>query len=296
MISTSALDAGRATVFRRRSTFQHLAAAWSSVDQAQLQKNLLLSSAALGVLTFTDALPQATYAALFAVAVALSRRHAAARGGRKARLRSRSNFSLLSSLPSDVVRVCCAGGYLDARELLRCGEASRALSRVCLYEHAPWDDLLLSLRGAAARAVALDGAWPPPSSEEPRRAFFDEASRIAERLCGAAPPGRCMLSINDRALDVTAFVDQHPGGGELLLEFRGKDASHAYNSYPHTFYARDLLDRFVVFDPAPWVGRRRPGALGRRASNDDATAASHRDTLVKFGVSTARLRRRPPPR
>ena len=84
---------------------------------------------------------------------------------------------------------------------------------------------------------------------------------------------------------MTDFADQHPGGGELLLEFAGRDASHAYASYPHSFFARDLLDRFVAFDPSAVVGVRRHA---RRGNGDGGAALA---TMAKFGVVAGRLRR-----
>ncbi|KFY96801.1 hypothetical protein V500_02283 [Pseudogymnoascus sp. VKM F-4518 (FW-2643)] len=35
----------------------------------------------------------------------------------------------------------------------------------------------------------------------------------------------CYVAIGTRVFDVTDFVDGHPGGGELVLEYRGKDVT-----------------------------------------------------------------------
>ncbi|KAH8044521.1 hypothetical protein JL722_14641 [Aureococcus anophagefferens] len=51
------------------------------------------------------------------------------------------------------------------------------------------------------------------------------------------------------------------------------------------FFARDLLDRFVAFDPSAVVGVRRHA---RRGNGDGGAALA---TMAKFGVVAGRLRR-----
>jgi len=61
----------------------------------------------------------------------------------------------------------------------------------------------------------------------------------------------CYVTIGTRVFDVTDFIDSHPGGGELVLEYGGKDVSAILKdevSHTHTEAAYEVLeDGFVGF-------------------------------------------------
>lgn len=40
----------------------------------------------------------------------------------------------------------------------------------------------------------------------------------------------CWVIINGNAYDVTDFLDQHPGGPDVLLRYGGKDATEEYDA------------------------------------------------------------------
>lgn len=51
----------------------------------------------------------------------------------------------------------------------------------------------------------------------------------------------CWIIINEKIYDVTPYIQQHPGGGELLLEYGGHDATSSFSNKPHSLEAmRDL--------------------------------------------------------
>ncbi|XP_023016114.1 cytochrome b5 [Leptinotarsa decemlineata] len=56
----------------------------------------------------------------------------------------------------------------------------------------------------------------------------------------------CWIIIYDRVYDVTDFLDEHPGGADLLLEFAGREASSAFRGSGHSSQALRALDRFCV--------------------------------------------------
>jgi hypothetical protein len=43
--------------------------------------------------------------------------------------------------------------------------------------------------------------------------------------------------------DITEFLDQHPGGEEVVLETAGTDASGAFDDVGHSSDARDMLKK-----------------------------------------------------
>ncbi|XP_019865062.1 uncharacterized protein LOC109594293 [Aethina tumida] len=58
--------------------------------------------------------------------------------------------------------------------------------------------------------------------------------------------GDCWVVIYDRVYDITDFLDEHPGGSDILLEYAGRDASVAFRGSGHSKQAIRALDRFLI--------------------------------------------------
>jgi len=54
------------------------------------------------------------------------------------------------------------------------------------------------------------------------------------------------LVIHDDIFDVTKFLDEHPGGEEVLLEQAGKDATENFEDVGHSTDARELMKEYKV--------------------------------------------------
>lgn len=50
----------------------------------------------------------------------------------------------------------------------------------------------------------------------------------------------CWISIDGIVYDVTSFLQQHPGGVKVMMEYAGRDASKAF----HALHSNDILQRF----------------------------------------------------
>jgi len=66
--------------------------------------------------------------------------------------------------------------------------------------------------------------------------------------------------IHDKVYDTSSFVDEHPGGEEVLLDVGGQDATEAFEDVGHSDEAREILEGLVVGtlkrqpgDPAPKI-------------------------------------------
>lgn len=52
--------------------------------------------------------------------------------------------------------------------------------------------------------------------------------------------------IHNKVYDVTKFMEEHPGGEEVLLEQAGKNASEIFEDVSHSADAKDLMKTYLV--------------------------------------------------
>ena len=61
----------------------------------------------------------------------------------------------------------------------------------------------------------------------------------------------CWIILHDKVYDVSKFLDEHPGGEEVLLEQGGKDATENFEDVGHSTDARDLLPQYLIGELHP---------------------------------------------
>ncbi|XP_069822209.1 cytochrome b5 type B isoform X2 [Dendropsophus ebraccatus] len=61
------------------------------------------------------------------------------------------------------------------------------------------------------------------------------------------------LVIHGRVYDITRFVEEHPGGEEVLFEQAGADATESFEDVGHSVDAREMLKQYYVGDLHPDV-------------------------------------------
>ncbi|KAG0570030.1 hypothetical protein M758_6G128500 [Ceratodon purpureus] len=61
----------------------------------------------------------------------------------------------------------------------------------------------------------------------------------------------CWLVIDGKVYDVTKFLDDHPGGDEVLLSATGKDATDDFEDVGHSTSARDMMEEYYVGEIDP---------------------------------------------
>uniref|UniRef100_A0AAQ4PIF6 Cytochrome b5 heme-binding domain-containing protein n=1 Tax=Gasterosteus aculeatus aculeatus TaxID=481459 RepID=A0AAQ4PIF6_GASAC len=54
------------------------------------------------------------------------------------------------------------------------------------------------------------------------------------------------LIIHDKVYDITSFLEEHPGGEEVLLEQAGADATESFEDVGHSTDAREMLLQYYV--------------------------------------------------
>ncbi|KAI4389517.1 hypothetical protein MLD38_001734 [Melastoma candidum] len=56
----------------------------------------------------------------------------------------------------------------------------------------------------------------------------------------------CWLVIDGRVLNITKFLEEHPGGDVVLLEVAGNDSSKEFHAVGHSKAAQNLLLKYQV--------------------------------------------------
>lgn len=70
-----------------------------------------------------------------------------------------------------------------------------------------------------------------------------------EDLADHATASSCWVSRDGKVYDVTRFLDDHPGGDDLVLKYAGKDIGEIMkdpNEHEHSESAYDMLDEFLI--------------------------------------------------
>lgn len=56
----------------------------------------------------------------------------------------------------------------------------------------------------------------------------------------------CWIVIANKVYNVSKFLDSHPGGMDIIIEYAGKDATNSFEDVGHSTDARKLLDRYFI--------------------------------------------------
>jgi len=54
------------------------------------------------------------------------------------------------------------------------------------------------------------------------------------------------LLIHNNVYDLTAFLNEHPGGEEVLIEQAGKDATENFEDVGHSSDAREMMKKYKI--------------------------------------------------
>ncbi|XP_060525590.1 cytochrome b5 isoform X1 [Cylas formicarius] len=95
------------------------------------------------------------------------------------------------------------------------------------------------------------------------------------------------IVINDDIYDVTDFLNEHPGGEEVLLEQAGKDASENFEDVGHSSDARELMVKYkigtlVASERKPEIRKKAdPASWGE---NTDSSQSSFKSWILPIAL------------
>ncbi|CAA7044348.1 unnamed protein product [Microthlaspi erraticum] len=58
----------------------------------------------------------------------------------------------------------------------------------------------------------------------------------------------CWILIHGKVYDISTFMDEHPGGDNVLLAVTGKDASIDFDDVKHSNEAQEIMKKYCIGD------------------------------------------------
>ncbi|XP_038208540.1 cytochrome b5-like [Zerene cesonia] len=78
----------------------------------------------------------------------------------------------------------------------------------------------------------------------------------------------CILVIHNGVYDVTKFLEEHPGGLEVLMELAGRDATEPFEDVSHSSDARALMKKYKIGELVEADRTQSKAAFSPQWSND----------------------------
>ncbi|KAJ9188191.1 hypothetical protein P3X46_003578 [Hevea brasiliensis] len=78
-------------------------------------------------------------------------------------------------------------------------------------------------------------------ASEPNIYHFDEVAKHKDGY-------DCWLIIHGKVYDVTHFLEEHPGGDEVLIAATGKDATDDFDDVGQSSSAKELMNKYCIGD------------------------------------------------
>ena len=98
-------------------------------------------------------------------------------------------------------------------------------------------------------------------------------------ISGHNTKGSSWIAIHNKVYDVTHFLQQHPGGEEVLLDVLGTNATESFEDVGHSEESRELLSRYLLGslhedDCEAWVEKKSVEKCEQNGKVNDNDASS----------------------
>ncbi|KAM9408748.1 cytochrome b5 type B isoform 2-T2 [Pholidichthys leucotaenia] len=78
------------------------------------------------------------------------------------------------------------------------------------------------------------------------------------------------LIIHDKVYDISSFLEEHPGGEEVLLEQAGTDATASFEDVGHSTDAREMLQQYFIGELH--MDDRQKGNTSKETTNSESSS------------------------
>lgn len=90
----------------------------------------------------------------------------------------------------------------------------------------------------------------------------------------------CWIAVHGEVFDVTEFLEEHPGGYDIIVASSGRDATQDFDEIGHSQAARDMLKKYKVGAFAG--GDTNPRKAERRVARPFAASAQAGSGASRF--------------
>ncbi|KAJ2671843.1 Cytochrome b5 [Coemansia spiralis] len=91
------------------------------------------------------------------------------------------------------------------------------------------------------------------------------------------------IVVHGKVYDVTKFLDEHPGGEEVILEHAGIDATEAFEDIGHSDDAHDLLAGLLIGD-LEGAAPTAPAHSGKEGADGDQERLRSKQNSSSWGL------------
>lgn len=102
----------------------------------------------------------------------------------------------------------------------------------------------------------------------------------------------CWMVIHGKVYNVTEFLDEHPGGDEVMISSSGRDATDDFEDVGHSTSARKQLEKFYIgeFDASSVPPEKTKSVTKTKIHSSDASDSTSLFTrILQFLVPLAIL-------
>ncbi|KAH8084225.1 cytochrome b5-like heme/steroid binding domain-containing protein [Filobasidium floriforme] len=89
------------------------------------------------------------------------------------------------------------------------------------------------------------------------------------------------MLLHDKVYDITPFLDEHPGGDEVLVEEAGKDATEAFEDVGHSDEARAQLVPLYIGE---FAGEKKSKKVAVNSTGVPSSASSSGPGVVTYMI------------
>lgn len=150
--------------------------------------------------------------------------------------------------------------FLNAHERLQLAQTAKTGQR--LADHSElWDQLIQLCAHRASQDLDKQAQQQihqlcadTPST---KRGFFEAVHRLAPIITAShrrANEEEAYVIVHRRVYHLTSYMNDHPGGALIIRSYNGKDATKMYDRALHSQVAKLQARKFVVWDPARFIG------------------------------------------
>ena len=170
----------------------------------------------------------------------------------------------ISTISEDILLAILS--YTDAYDLISMSMSSKKLQSIC-NDDILWNSLRVNMlssqfcsSGISFLSVLVEHKIYPstnfPHKLNGKDLFFRSVIFFPLDIVKYIPVERICLIINRIIYDLTDFVNDHPGGKEILLEWNRKDALRIFNLANHSSLARRSSEKYIIWSPLMYVGHK----------------------------------------